>query len=69
MTQPGRDNPYLAHLRPSQRGAGKPSDPTARDPLYGFVPRKVTGLQVLKAMVMFLIFLFKTFYFRTKPLI
>jgi hypothetical protein len=51
--QPGRDNPYLAHLPPSQRGAGVPVDPTAKEPLYGFLPRKVTGAQVLKAMVCF----------------
>ena len=46
----GRDNPYLAHLPPSQRGAGVSVDPTAKEPLYGFLPRKVTGPQVLKAM-------------------
>ena len=49
----GRDNPYLAHLPPSQRGAGISVDPTAKEPLYGFMPRKVTGAQVLKAMVCF----------------
>jgi pre-mRNA-splicing factor ATP-dependent RNA helicase DHX15/PRP43 len=48
-----RDNPYLAHLPPSQRGAGVSIDPTAKEPLYGFMPRKVTGAQVLKAMVCF----------------
>ena len=50
MAQPGRDNPYLAHLPPSQRGAGL-VDPSAKEPLYGFMPRKVNGAQVLKAMV------------------
>ena len=56
----GRDNPYLAHLPPSQRGAGVSVDPTAKEPLYGFLPRKVTGPQVLKAMVSFFLFpLFK----------
>jgi hypothetical protein len=51
--QPGRDNPYLAHLPPSQRGTGALLDPTAKEPLYGFMPRKVTGAQALKAMVCF----------------
>ena len=49
----GRDNPYLAHHPPSQRGARESLDPTAREPFYGFTPRKVTGAQVLKAMVSF----------------
>jgi len=51
------DNPYLAHLPPSQRGAGPSvSDPSVREPLYGFIPRKVTGRQVLQAMVCFSLF-------------
>ena len=46
------DNPYLAHLPPYQRGAGlSAADPTTKEPLYGFIPRKVTGAQVLTAMV------------------
>ncbi|KAF5378123.1 hypothetical protein D9615_007544 [Tricholomella constricta] len=46
-----RDNPYLAHLPPSQRGAGPSgSNPAAKEPLYGFIPRKVNGEQVRKAM-------------------
>ena len=49
--QPGLDNPYLAHRPPSQRGAGVSLNPNAKEPLYGFLPRKVTGAQVLKAMV------------------
>lgn len=53
MTAQPRDNPYLAHLPPSQRGAAVSIDPSAREPLYGFMPRKVTGAQVLKAMVCF----------------
>ncbi|KAE9399667.1 P-loop containing nucleoside triphosphate hydrolase protein [Gymnopus androsaceus JB14] len=40
------DNPYLAHLPPSQRGAGLSSS----EPLFGFLPRKVNGEQVRKAM-------------------
>ena len=51
MTQPGLENPYLAHRPPSQKGSGVSVNPTAKEPLYGFVPRKVTGAQVLKAMV------------------
>ncbi|GLB45409.1 putative P-loop containing nucleoside triphosphate hydrolase protein [Lyophyllum shimeji] len=43
------DNPYLAHLPPHQRGVG-PSNPAAKEPLYGFIPRKVKGEQVRKAM-------------------
>ncbi|PPQ71525.1 hypothetical protein CVT24_006473 [Panaeolus cyanescens] len=43
------DNPYLAHLAPSQRGVSS-ADPTAKEPLYGFMPRKVKGEQVRKAM-------------------
>jgi hypothetical protein len=61
MTQPGRDNPYLAHLPPSQRGVRVPLDPIAKEPLHGFMPRKVTGPQVLKAMVCFSLFEFFEF--------
>jgi len=50
MSKP-QDNPYLAHLPPSQRGVSTTSDPTAKEPLYGFIPRKVTGNQVRKVMV------------------
>jgi hypothetical protein len=47
-----RDNPYLAHLQPSQRGAGPvTSNPPAKEPLFGFLPRKVKGEQVRNAMV------------------
>ncbi|KAF8193767.1 P-loop containing nucleoside triphosphate hydrolase protein [Pholiota molesta] len=46
-----RDNPYLAHLPPHERGVGSAgSDPSAKEPLYGFVPRHVKGDQVRKAM-------------------
>ena len=45
------DNPYLAHLPPSQRGASSSSsEPFSSEPLYGFLPRKVKGEQVRKAM-------------------
>ncbi|KAE9399543.1 P-loop containing nucleoside triphosphate hydrolase protein [Gymnopus androsaceus JB14] len=46
------DNPYLAHLAPSQRGAPpKPSySASSSEPLFGFLPRKVKGEQVRKAM-------------------
>ncbi|KAK0432562.1 hypothetical protein EV421DRAFT_1848364 [Armillaria borealis] len=38
------DNPCLAHLPPSQRGAGssKANMDTSKEPLFGFLPRKVT---------------------------
>ncbi|KAJ6596796.1 P-loop containing nucleoside triphosphate hydrolase protein [Mycena vulgaris] len=49
-----RDNPYLAHHHPTQRGAGPSgSNSTAvgvKEPLYGFLPRKVNGDQVRKAL-------------------
>ena len=46
------DNPYLAHRPPSQRGIGlSTANPETREPLYGFLPRRVSGEQVLKAMV------------------
>lgn len=46
------DNPYLAHLPPSQRGAGPvASHPSVKEPLFGFLPRKVKGGQVRTAMV------------------
>ena len=41
------DKTYSAHLPPSER----PSDPSAVEPLDRFRPRKVTGEEVLKAMV------------------
>ena len=42
------------YLTPSQRDAGlSKADPSIKEPLYGFLRRKVTGAQVLKAMVMF----------------
>ncbi|KAJ4470361.1 P-loop containing nucleoside triphosphate hydrolase protein [Lentinula edodes] len=46
------DNPYLAHLPPSQRGAGPSysSSSSEKEPLFGFLPRKVKGEQVRKAM-------------------
>ncbi|KAJ6455675.1 hypothetical protein C8R45DRAFT_1035335 [Mycena sanguinolenta] len=48
------DNPYLAHRHPTQRGAGPSGSNAApvgvKEPLYGFLPRKVTGEQVRKAM-------------------
>ncbi|KAK0432552.1 hypothetical protein EV421DRAFT_1848278 [Armillaria borealis] len=46
------DNPYLAHLPPSQRGASssKAKIDTSEEPLFGFLPRKVTGKQSRKAL-------------------
>lgn len=54
-----RDNPYLKHLPPHQRGAARaPSAVESasavaaeKEPLYGFMPRKVTAKQVVSAMV------------------
>ncbi|KAF8073478.1 P-loop containing nucleoside triphosphate hydrolase protein [Lyophyllum atratum] len=46
-----RDNPYLAHLPAHQRGAGPSgSNLGSNEPLFGFIPRKVNGDQVRKAM-------------------
>ncbi|KAF8958432.1 P-loop containing nucleoside triphosphate hydrolase protein [Flammula alnicola] len=46
-----RDNPYLAHLPAHLRGvAPAGSDPSAKEPLYGFMPRKVKADQVRKVM-------------------
>jgi hypothetical protein len=50
------DNPYLAHLHPSQRVASKSDlsssiSAAAKEPLFGFVPRNVKGDAVRKAMV------------------
>ncbi|KAJ7109278.1 P-loop containing nucleoside triphosphate hydrolase protein [Mycena epipterygia] len=52
-----KDNPYLAHHQPPQRGARgagpSGSNSTAvgvKDPLYGFLPRKVNGVQVRTAL-------------------
>ncbi|PBK69289.1 hypothetical protein ARMSODRAFT_1004095, partial [Armillaria solidipes] len=46
------DNPYLAHLPPSQRGASssKANMDTSKEPLFGFLPRKVTGKQARMAL-------------------
>ncbi|KAK0477646.1 P-loop containing nucleoside triphosphate hydrolase protein [Armillaria novae-zelandiae] len=46
------DNPYLAHLTPSQRGASssKAKMDTSKEPLFGFLPRKVTGKQARTAL-------------------
>lgn len=57
MTATPRDNPYLAHLPPSERGAGASgSNPVSKEPLFGFMPRRVKGEQVRKAMVCFRVF-------------
>lgn len=58
-TSVSRENPYLAHLPPSQRytngssntasGSGS-SNGNIADPLAGFVPRKVVGNQVRKVL-------------------
>ena len=49
------DNPYLQHLEPKQRGAAPSSSKSVagsdKEPLFGFMPRKVTAKQATKAMV------------------
>ncbi|KAL4061704.1 P-loop containing nucleoside triphosphate hydrolase protein [Scleroderma yunnanense] len=48
-----KENPYLAHLRPAEKrksAANGASTPAGKEPLLGFIPRKVTGDQVRKAM-------------------
>ncbi|PBK58284.1 P-loop containing nucleoside triphosphate hydrolase protein [Armillaria solidipes] len=52
MVRKNMDNPYLAHLHPSQRGASlsKAKMDTSKEPLFGFLPRKVTGKQARKAL-------------------
>ncbi|KAJ7905394.1 P-loop containing nucleoside triphosphate hydrolase protein [Mycena olivaceomarginata] len=49
-----QDNPYLAHRHPTQRGAGPSGSNSAalgvKEPLYGFLPRKVNGDQVRTAL-------------------
>ncbi|KAF9481047.1 pre-mRNA-splicing factor ATP-dependent RNA helicase PRP43 [Pholiota conissans] len=44
-----QNNPYLSHLPPHQKGASR-SNPSAKDPLYGFIPRRVKGNQARKVM-------------------
>ena len=51
-----RDNPYLQHKPPHQRGIGLAigngaTGGIAKEPLYGFLARNVTSQQVTKAMV------------------
>ncbi|KAF9242809.1 P-loop containing nucleoside triphosphate hydrolase protein [Melanogaster broomeanus] len=50
-----KENPYLAHLPPGQRGnssSAPKSTPKGaeNEPLFGFLPRKVNGNQVRKAL-------------------
>ncbi|KIM37497.1 hypothetical protein M413DRAFT_448548 [Hebeloma cylindrosporum] len=45
-----RDNPYLAHLPPSQRGAGSQAQVGQKEPLYGWIPRMVKAADVRKAL-------------------
>ncbi|TFK64444.1 P-loop containing nucleoside triphosphate hydrolase protein [Pluteus cervinus] len=42
------DNPYLAHRAP-KKGASIPNA-AAQEPLFGFMPRRVTGVQARKAL-------------------
>ncbi|KAJ8094491.1 hypothetical protein PM082_010925 [Marasmius tenuissimus] len=43
------DNPYLAHRQKSKKGAENATS-SSSEPLLGFLPRKVKGEQVRKAM-------------------
>ncbi|KAL5512431.1 PRP43 [Sanghuangporus baumii] len=45
-----KENPYLAHLPPDQRRTGSSTPATVKEPLFGFLPRKVKGDQVRRAM-------------------
>lgn len=49
-----KENPYLAHLEPSQRMTGgdaaAASSSSTSDALTGFLPHKVTANQILKAL-------------------
>lgn len=47
-----RENPYLAHLPPSERytNGNAPSTSSNVDPFAGFIPRKVLGPQVRKVL-------------------
>ncbi|KAH0835658.1 P-loop containing nucleoside triphosphate hydrolase protein [Lanmaoa asiatica] len=46
-----KENPYLAHLPPRQRGTGSGILKAAEsEPLFGFLPRKVTANQVRRAL-------------------
>ncbi|KAF8885213.1 P-loop containing nucleoside triphosphate hydrolase protein [Infundibulicybe gibba] len=51
MSEP-TDNPYLAYMYPNKGGGvgASSSAATAKEPLLGFLPRRVTGPQVRKAM-------------------
>ncbi|KAG9316237.1 P-loop containing nucleoside triphosphate hydrolase protein [Chiua virens] len=46
-----KENPYLAHLPPIQRGMGSGVPKGAEnEPLFGFLPRKVSANQIRKAL-------------------
>ena len=49
MTSTPKDNPYLAHRHPTERAAN--GTPSSKEPLYGFLPRKVSADAVRGAMV------------------
>ena len=42
------------HMPPKQSVAASMADPSAKEPLFGFLPRKVKAKQVQKALVSFL---------------
>ncbi|KAH7886626.1 P-loop containing nucleoside triphosphate hydrolase protein [Phlebopus sp. FC_14] len=49
-----KENPYLSHLPPSERGVISPAQngslPAEKEPLFGFLPRRVTADQVRQAL-------------------
>lgn len=48
------DNPYLAHLNKKKGGSSTPApELLAKEPLFGFLPRRVTSAQVQRALVRF----------------
>lgn len=52
MSNGVKENPYLAHLSSKERKTGgSSSNPSTKEPFYGFLPRKVTGEQARKVLV------------------
>lgn len=50
-TEGVKENPYLAHLPASQRYTGSSTPSAIKEPLYGFLPRRVKGDQVRNVLV------------------
>jgi hypothetical protein len=58
------DNPYLSHLNNSKKNSSSNYDFTSKEPLFGFLPRKVKATQVEKALVSETVFHFLSDLFR-----